>query len=139
MFKYEIIIALNHEKIGIDLQIILKIELFMGQYEWKNTNFPATLKDWKNFEQDNNTIALNILFVPYNTKKISRAYISKYDYERGNQVILLIINDGKKWHYFALKSLPTFVNKKKSTIFLEKVCQDYLEEYHRIIMKTFIV
>ena len=64
MFKYEIIIALNHEKIGIDLQIISKIELFMGQYEWKNTNFPATLKDWKNFKQDNNTIALNILFVP---------------------------------------------------------------------------
>ena len=24
--------------------------------------------DWKKFEQNNNTIALNILYVPYNTK-----------------------------------------------------------------------
>ena len=24
--------------------------------------------DWKTFEQNNNTIALNILYVPYNTK-----------------------------------------------------------------------
>ena len=31
----------------------------MGQYEW-NT---ATSKDWKKVEQDNKTIALNILFV----------------------------------------------------------------------------
>ena len=29
------------------------------------------------FEQNNNTIALNILFVPYNTKQIRPGYISK--------------------------------------------------------------
>ena len=131
--------ALSHEKIGIDLQIISKIELFMGQYEWENTNFAATLKDWKNFEQDNSTIALNILFVPYNTKKISRAYISKYNYERDNQVILLMINDGKKWHYFALKSLPTFVNKKKEYSLPRKSLSRLLRRISRIIMKTFIV
>ena len=139
MFKYEIIMALSHEKIGIDLQIISKIELFMGQYEWENTNFAATLKDWKNFEQDNSTIALNILFVPYNTKKISRAYISKYNYERDNQVILLMINDGKKWHYFALKSLPTFVNKKKEYSLPRKSLSRLLRRISRIIIKTFIV
>ena len=131
--------ALSHEKIGIDLQIISKIELFMGQYEWENTNFAATLKDWKNFEQDNSTIALNILFVPYNTKKISRAYISKYNYERDNQVILLMINDGKKWHYFALKSLPTFVNKKKEYSLPRKSLSRLLRRISRIIIKTFIV
>ena len=32
----------------------------MAQYEWKNIDFPATLKDWNKFEQDNKTIALNI-------------------------------------------------------------------------------
>ena len=43
-------------------------------------------------------IALNILYVLYNTEKIIRdAYKSKYDKERENQVILLMItDDGKK-------------------------------------------
>ena len=52
----------------------------MSQYEWKNINFQATSKDWKKYEQDNKTITLNILFVPYNIKQISRAYTSKHNY-----------------------------------------------------------
>ena len=40
-----------------------------------------------------------------NTKKIRHAYISKYDLKRKNQVILLMITDGKKWHYLSVKSL----------------------------------
>ena len=91
----------------------MKIEPFIGQNEWKNIDFLATSKDWKKFEQDNKTIALNILFVPYNTKQISRVYISKYNYKRYNQVILLMITDGKKWYYLALKILPTFNEKRK--------------------------
>ena len=31
-------------------------------------------KNWKKFEQNNETIALNILFVPHNTEKIRVAY-----------------------------------------------------------------
>ena len=31
------------------------------------------------------------------------------------------------------------MKKEKNIIFQEKVHQDYLEEYHRIIMETFIV
>ena len=79
--------------------------LLETMYEWKNIDFPATLKDWKNFEQENKTIALNILFAPYNTKQIRQAYKSEYNYNRYNQIILLMITDGKKWHYLALKSL----------------------------------
>ena len=72
-FKHAITVALNHQSIKKDPQRISKIEPFIGQYEWKNINFPATIKDWKKFERDNKTIALNILFVPYNTKQISLA------------------------------------------------------------------
>ena len=32
--------------------------------------------------------------------------------ERKNQVILLMITAGKKWHYLALKSEPIFYNGK---------------------------
>ena len=42
------------------------------------------------------TIALNILYVPYNTETICRTYRSKYSNKRENQVILLMITDNKK-------------------------------------------
>ena len=50
-------------------------------------------------------IALNILYVPHNTEKICHAYKSKYNLTRENQVILLMITNGKKGHYLAVKSL----------------------------------
>ena len=92
-----------------NLQRVSKIKPFIGQYEWKRIDFPSYLKDWKKFEQDNKAIALNILFVPYNTKQIRLTYKSKYNYKRDNQVILLMITDGEN---LALKSLPTFDGKK---------------------------
>ena len=55
--------------------------------------------DWKKFEQNNKTIALNILFVPYNTKTIRLAYKSKYNRNRYNQAVLLMITNSKKCTY----------------------------------------
>ena len=46
-----------------------KIEPVIDQYNWKEIDFQSHSKDWKKFEQNNNRIALNILFVPQNTKK----------------------------------------------------------------------
>ena len=66
--------------------------------------FPSHQKGWKKFEQNNTTIALNILFVLHNTKTIRIAYKSKYNHKCKNQVILLMIIDGKKWHYLPLRS-----------------------------------
>ena len=43
--------------------------------------------------------------MPHNTEK-KHAYKSKYNLKPENQVILLIITDGEKWHYLAVKSLP---------------------------------
>ena len=43
--------------------------------------------------------------MPHNTKEIRHAYKLKYNLEHENQVILLIITDGKKWHYLAVKTL----------------------------------
>ena len=43
--------------------------------------------------------------MPHNTEKIRRAYKSKYNLTRENQVTLLMITDGEKWHYLAVKSL----------------------------------
>ena len=61
------------------------------------------------FELNNKSIALNIFFVPYNTEKIRLAYKSKHNFKRENQVILLMINDGKKWHYITVKRLSALL------------------------------
>ena len=69
--------------------------------------FPAGIKDWKRFELNNKTIALNILFVPHNEKTINLACKSKYNRKRENQVVLLMITNGENLHYIALKSERT--------------------------------
>ena len=43
--------------------------------------------------------------MPHSTEKIRHAYKSKYNLNRENQVIILLINDGEKWHYLAVKRL----------------------------------
>ena len=43
--------------------------------------------------------------MPHNTEKIRHAYKSKYNLTRENQVIFLMITDGEKWHYLAVKRL----------------------------------
>ena len=61
-------------------------------------------KDWKKFEL-NNEIALNILYVPHNTRKIHVAYKSKHNLTHENQIILLMITDGEKRYYRMVKNL----------------------------------
>ena len=106
-FQYSITVALNHQKIESHPERISNIRPHIDQYNWEGIEFPAGIKDWKKFERNNKTIALNILFVPHNEKTINLAYKSKYNRKRENQVVLLMITNGEKWHYIALKSVRT--------------------------------
>ena len=112
-FQYSITVALNHQNIESHPERISNIKPFVDQYNCKGINFPAGIKDWKKFERNNNTVALNILFVPHNEKTINLAYKPKYNRKREYQVVLLMITDGEqsneadKWHYIALKSART--------------------------------
>ena len=103
-FQYAVTLALNLDKIRKNPQRISRIKPFIDQYNWKDIDFPATSKDWKKFEL-NNEIALNILYVPHNTKKIHIAYKSRYNLTREKQVILLMISNGENWHYLVVKNL----------------------------------
>ena len=107
-FKYAITVVLNHEEIKKDPQRISKIKSFINKYNWKDIEFPSHPKDWKKIEQNDKTIAHNILYVPYNTKQIRPTYISKYNYKRNNQVNLLMItdNNNNNCHYLAIRSIP---------------------------------
>ena len=109
-FQYAVTLALNLDNINKHPQRLSKIKPFKDQYNWKDIDFPSASKDWRKLEL-NNEIALNILYVPHNTRKIQVAYKSKQNLTCDKQVILLIITDGEKWNYLTVK-----------------IYQDYLEE-----------
>ena len=104
-FQYALTVALNYEQTKDHPERISKIKPFIDKYNWKEIDFPSHGKDWKKFESNNRSIALSILYVPHNTEKSRHPYKSKYNLTRENQVILLMITDGEKWHYVAVKSL----------------------------------
>ena len=103
-FQYAATLALNFDNINNHPEKISKIRPFIDQYNWKDIEFPAASKDWKKSEL-NNKVALNILFVRHNTKKIQLAYRSKYNLTYNKQIILLMITDGEKWHYLVVNNL----------------------------------
>ena len=106
--------ALNYQTIEKDPQRISKLKPYINKYNWEGIDFPAGPKEWKKFERNNKTIALNILFIPHNTKTIRVAYRSEHNNKRKKQVILLMITDGKKWHYLAVTNLSALLAKKSS-------------------------
>ena len=63
-FQYSITVALNHQNIENHPERISNIKPFIDQYNWEGIDFPAGIKDWKKFERNNKTIALNILYIP---------------------------------------------------------------------------
>ena len=95
-FQYSITVALNHQNIENHPERISNIKPFIDKYNWKGIDFPAGIKDWKKFEENNKEVALNILYVPPNTKTINLVYKSKYNRKRKNQVVLLMITDNKQ-------------------------------------------
>ena len=95
-------------KINKHLQRVSKIKPFINQYNWNDIDFPSTSKDWKKFELNNESVALNILYVPHKTRKICLAYKSKHNLT--HEVILLMITDGEKWHYLVVKRLSVLLN-----------------------------
>ena len=97
-FQYDVTLALNLDKIKKDPQRVSKIKPFIEKYNWEDIDFPSTSKDWKKFECNSLLVkvALNILYIPYNTKKINIAYKSKNNLTQEKQIILLMISDGQK-------------------------------------------
>ena len=91
-----------------------------------DTDFSSYQRDWEEFEQSNTSIALNILFVSYN---------SEDDNKRKNQVILPMISDeANNCYYFAvknlseLKSLGWLMGKKEAIINGDNGFQNALDD-----------
>ena len=103
-FKYALAVALNHHKIDNHPERVSKLRPYINNYNWSDIYFPVELKEWKKFEKNNESIALNILFVPNDSKDMRLAYKSEYNGKRKEKVILLMICDSEKWYYLAVKN-----------------------------------
>ena len=94
-----ITIALNYNK--IKKKYLQKKE----KTKQTDTDFSSHQRNWQEFEQNNTSIPLNVLFVSHNSEEIKLAYKSEYSYNRKNHVILLMIKDEANNYYFVVKNL----------------------------------
>ena len=113
-FAYAATIALYHKEIENHTERISnKLIDYANKLDWNGIDFPASAPDYKRFEINTEEIALNVLFVPFNEKEdeegpenmnIQPEYISKFNFTRKKQIVLLKISNGDRWHFLALKS-----------------------------------
>ena len=69
--------------------------------------FHHTKEIGKNFEWNNESIALNVIFASQNSEEVTLVYKLEYNFKLKNNVLLLMINDdddNEKYYYFAIKS-----------------------------------
>ena len=127
-FQYAATLALNFDNINNHPKKISKIRPFIDQYNCKDIDFPPTNKDWKKIEL-NNKVALSILYIPHNTKKIQLAYRSKYNLIYNKQIILLMVTDGEKLHYLVVKNLSGLFKGITSNHYGDFYCLNCFHSY----------
>ena len=82
-----------------------KFENIFKKIKHEDKDFSSQKRDWGNFEQNNVSVALNVLFASQNSEEITLLYKSEYNYNRKSNVFLLMINDDdEKYYYFSVKS-----------------------------------
>ena len=77
-FKWSITAGLNYNK--IKEKELKKIKNFKKV----DTDFSSHQRDWGKFEQENNSIALNVLFVSRNSEEIRLAYKLIYNKQKSS-------------------------------------------------------
>ena len=81
-----------------------EFENIFKKIKHEDNDFSSHQGDWENFEQNNESNALNFLFASQNSEEIMLVYKSEHNLKWENQVLLLMINDDEKYYYFAVKS-----------------------------------
>ena len=97
--RWSIISALNYNEI-----MKKEFENIFKKIKHEDKDFSSHQRDQDNFEQYNESIALNILFALQNSEEITLVYKSEHNYNRENNALLLMINDDEKYYYFAVNS-----------------------------------
>ena len=100
---------------------------YTNNHNWSGLEFPVAINKINEFEK-NNDIAVNVLGV-----KGKRIYICRKSkhYDRKNVVNLLLITDGKKRHYTAIKSLSRLLGDCNSKHWHKQhFCLNCLQGFH---------
>ena len=81
-----------------------EFEIKFKRIKHEGKDFSSQKRDWENYEQNNESIAFNVLFASQISEEITVVYKSEHNLERENNALLLLINDDEKYYYFAVKS-----------------------------------
>ena len=111
-FKWAMIAALYHEEIGKDPQRLSRLRPFAERCDWEGLEFPVAINKISKFEKRNPEIAVNVLFVSGRSIFVARR--SEFNSKRDKQANLLMIVDGEKRHYTAVKSLSRLLSSENS-------------------------
>ena len=79
-----------------------ELENIFKKIKHENKDFSSHQRDFEIFEENNESIAINVLFSPQDNEEITLVYKSEHNLERGSKVLLLMINGDEKY-YFAVK------------------------------------
>ena len=109
-FHYAATVALNYKETESHPERVSSIEPFIIKYKWEAINYLAKMYDWKKFEKNNPSIAVNVLYTK--EKEILPVYISNHNSSREMQIVLLMIQHELKdgWHYLVVKKLPLLLH-----------------------------
>ena len=99
--RWSTISALNYNEI-----MKKEFENIFKKIKHEDKDFSSHQGDWENFEQNNESIALNVLFSSQDSEEITLVYKSEHNLKRQNKALLLMINDDddEKYYYFSIKS-----------------------------------
>ena len=82
-----------------------QFENIFKKIKHEDKDFSSQKRDQENYEQNNESIDLNVLFASQNSEEITLVYKSEHNLERESKVLLLMINDNDdEKYYFAVKS-----------------------------------
>ena len=88
--RWSTISALNYNEI-----IKKEFENVFTKIKHEDKDFSSHQRDWENFEQNNESIPLNVLFASQNSEEITFVYKSEDNFNRENNALLLMINDAE--------------------------------------------
>ena len=94
----------RNRPLPIGMNFFLRKELENIFKKIKHEDFSSHQRNWKNFEQNNESIAPNVLLTSQNSAEITLVYKSEHNFKRKNNVLLLMNNDddNEKFYHFAV-------------------------------------
>ena len=131
-FMYAVTIALDHMELGTNPECISqKLSIYTQVFNWHDIDFSASFEDYVIFENLNEDIALNILYVPFRETNIWPEYISKRNFNTKNQITLLkIADESGKQHFLALPRILDKDGVKRPTRSLSRLMEGISSKSH---------